>query len=171
MAELRIWTSRHSIRVAAPPKRVYQAIVHVDRWPELFDSLEAVEHLGFDGTSERIRFWKRKGDRLSSWTSIREMNPKRLQVRFRQEHFDPPLASMGGLWFVVQKGSGSLVVLDHYYRVIDDDRAAAERLERAIAANSVTMLESLRSELSSDTNDIWLSLAEEISATGGVTSK
>jgi aromatase len=143
MTELRIWTTRHTIRVAAPPKRVFQLVAHIDRWPDVFDSLAAVERLGFDGTSERVRFWKTVDGQLSSWTSVRELNPKRMQVRFRHVDFPAPLASMGGQWMVMAKGAGSMVVLDHYYRVVGD-RADALYVERDIDANSTAMLAALR---------------------------
>lgn len=164
MAELRIWTARHTIRVAAPPTRIFQLIAHVDRWPQLYDSLVAVEHIGFDGTSERIRFWKKVDGELRGWTSARELNPKRLQVRFRQEDCPQPLASMGGLWLVVPKGRGSVIALDHYYRVVDDNPVAAELLDKDIAANSTSMLEALRdsAEFGDGMDDLWLSFPDKV---------
>lgn len=144
MTELRIWTTRHTTRVAAPPKRVFELIAHVDRWPRLFDSLVAVERLGFHGTSERIRFWKKLDGELAGWTSVRELDPKRLRARFRQVEFPPSLASMGGLWLVVPKGDGAVIALDHYYRVTDDDPVAARRVEAEVSANSTAMLDALR---------------------------
>lgn len=144
MTELRIWTARQTIKVAAPPARVYQLLAHVDRWPTLFDSLVAVEHLGYEETSERVRFWKRTDSGLHCWTSVRELNPKRLQVRFRQIDFPAPLASLGGLWLVVPKGPNSVIALDHYYRVQGDDPVAAAQVERDINTNSAVMLSALR---------------------------
>lgn len=145
MTELRIWTARHTIKVAAPPVRVYQLLAHVDRWPQLFDSVVAVEHLGYEETSERVRFWKRTDSgQLHSWTSVRELNPKRLQVRFRQIDFPPPFASLGGLWLVLPRGNNSIIALDHYYRVRGDEPAAVAEAEQDIYANSVAMLNSLR---------------------------
>jgi len=144
MAEPRIFTVRHGVRVAASPERVFQVVAHVETWPTVFDDVESVARLGFDGTGERIRFHGREG----CWTSIRETNPKRLQVRFRRADVLPPLVSLGGLWLVLPKGDGALVRLDHYYRVADDDQPAAERIEAEIGAASTRMLTALRAELS-----------------------
>jgi aromatase len=144
MTELRVWTARHTTRVAAPPKRVFQLVANIDHWPELFDSLVAVEHLGFEGTNERVRFWERVDGELASWTSVREHDPKRMRVRFRKVDFRPPLASMGGLWLVVPKGRGSVIALDHYYRVLGDDAAMAAQIERDLQGNSTAMLDALR---------------------------
>lgn len=146
MAEPRIFTVRHSVRVPAAPERVYQFVAHVETWPEVFDDIESVNRLGFDGVGERIRFHGREG----CWTSVRETNPKRLQVRFRRADLTRPLVSLGGLWLVLPKGDGALVVLDHYYRVAGDDPRAAERVEAEIGAVSTAMLTALRIELSDD---------------------
>jgi aromatase len=144
MTELRIWTARHTIRVAAPPKRVFQLVANIDRWPELFDSTVAVEHLGFEGANERVRFWEKVDGELVNWTSVREHDPKRMRVRFRKVDFRPPLASMGGLWLVVPKGQGSVIGLDHYYRVLGDDARAAAMVEQELEASITDKLESLR---------------------------
>jgi len=168
MTELRIWTARHTVRVAAPPKRVFQLVAHIDRWPQLFDSLVAVERLGYDGASERVRFWKKVDGELCSWSSARELNPKRLRVRFRQVDFPKPLASMGGLWLVVPKGNDSVIALDHYYRVHGDNPVAASRVERDLAVNSTAMLESLRqtAEFDGGMADLLESYSDRVTAEG-----
>ena len=144
MAELRIWTTRRTVKVAAAPKRVFELVADIDRWPALFDSIAAVEHLGFAGVCERVRFTERAG---GTRTSVRETNPKRLQVRFRQVDPPAPFASVGGLWLVVPKAAGALIALDHYYRVADDDPATAAGVGRELAATSTAMLGTLRRTL------------------------
>jgi aromatase len=144
MTDLRIWTTRHTTWVAALPKRVFELVANVDRWPTLLDSLVSVEHLGFDGARERVRFARCTDGATHALTMARELNPKRMQVRFRQVDVLAPIASMGGFWLVVPKGSGSTVVLDHYYRVEDNDPAAAAEVERRIAEESTSMLTALR---------------------------
>jgi polyketide cyclase/dehydrase/lipid transport protein len=146
MAEPRIRTVRHSIRVAAEPERVFQLVAHVEAWPGIFPDVESVARLGFDGTGERVRFHGPDG----CWTSVREPNPKRLQVRFRREDVTPPLAYLGGLWLVVPKGAGALLLLDHYYRVAGDDQRAAEQVEVRLGAVSTARLVALRTALSTD---------------------
>ncbi|HWM07350.1 MAG TPA: aromatase/cyclase [Actinophytocola sp.] len=163
MAELRIWTVRHTIKVAAPPKQVYQLIANVDRWPQIFDSVLAVEHIGYDRTGERVRFWGTFAERRGSWVSSREVNPKRLQVRFRRERSAHPFASLGGLWLVAPKGTGSTVALDHYYRIVDDDQIEAKRVDESIEDYSNTMLEAVRSAAElGGLDDVWLPVPERM---------
>jgi hypothetical protein len=144
MTELMIWTARHTVKVAAPPKRVYELIANVDRWPALLGSLVSVAHLGFDGVCERVRFSQRVDGVPQELTMVRELNPKRLQVRFRQVDVRPPVASMGGFWLVAPKGLGSMVALDHYYRVVGNDPRTAASVEQEIAASARSMLAALR---------------------------
>lgn len=168
MTELRIWTARQTTRVAAPPKRVFELVANIDRWPALFDSYLSVERLGFDGVYERVRFRTRHGGVPRDWTSVRELNPTRLQVRFRQVDFPPPLASMGGRWLVVPKGAGSIIELDHYYRVADDNPATAARVERDLTATSAAMLEELRqtAEFSGGMANLIESYSDVVTAEG-----
>lgn len=167
MTEPMIRTARQTVRVAALPKRVYQLIADVDSWPRLFDTVLAVEHIGYDGTGERVRFWGTFGDRRGSWVSSRELNPKRMQVRFRQERAAAPFVSFGGLWLVLPKGNGAVVALDHYYRVAGDDPAEAQRAEDVIAGTSTAMLASLRraAEVGLDDtveDDMWYPLPDPV---------
>jgi aromatase len=144
MAELRIRTARKTVRVAAPPRQVYQLIADTARWPQLFEPTVHVEHLGGSGTTERVRLWELIDNDVRCGESQRELNPRRLQVRFRREETQHPVASMGGLWLVVPKGSGSLVALDHYYRVVDDDPADTRWLAEVVDRTGEAMLSALR---------------------------
>ena len=140
MTGLRIWTTRQEVRVAAPPKRVFELVADLDRWPDIFDSVAAVERLGFNGISERVRIVERGGH---SATSVRETNTKRLQVRFRRVDLTTPFASLGGLWVVTPKGSGAVATLVHYYGVTEDSPTTVNRVSREIAAVSSSMLDAL----------------------------
>ena len=144
MAQLRIRTARHTSRVAAPPQRVFQLIANVDHWPDMFDTVDSVDHLGWDGTGQRVRFRGTFGDRRGTWVSSRELNTRRLQLRYRQEESVHPFASLGGLWLVIPKGAGALMVLDHYYTVVDDDPAAARHADDMIDRRSVGLLTAVR---------------------------
>jgi aromatase len=168
MAELMIRTARHTIRVAAAPRRVYQLIADANRWPQIFDPTVSVEHLGFDGTSERIRIWELVDGDVQSFISHRELNPSRMQVRFRQENAPHPVASMGGLWLVLPKGNGTQVTLDHYYRVVDDDPVDTEWLAEAVDRNSVAVLAALRetAELDGELEALWLSCEDSVDIDG-----
>jgi len=141
MTELRIWTTRQTIKVDAPPKRVYELVADIDGWPSVFDSVAAVERIGSDRACERFRIVERTG---SIWISIREANPKRMQVRYRRTDPPAPLESMAGLWRVETKVVGVVVALDHYFRVVDDSPDTAAVAARQIATIGTAMLGSLR---------------------------
>lgn len=141
MAELKIWTTRQTIKVAALPKRVYELVADIDGWPAVFDTVAAVERLGSDRIGDRFRIVERTG---YTWTSIREANPKRMQVRYRRTVPPAPLASMAGLWRVHTKVVGVVVALDHYYRVEDDNPETAAVAAQEIATIGTAMLRSLR---------------------------
>jgi polyketide cyclase/dehydrase/lipid transport protein len=160
MSELRIWTARHTIRVAAPPKRAFELVANVDRWPRLVGTLDGVEHLGFDGVCERVRFAKQVGGVARDLTMVRELNPKRMQVRFRQVDCLAPLASMGGIWLVLPKGLGVMVAIDHYFRVLDNSPVTAANVEVDIAEESTKMLTALRETLEFD--DIVASYSDRV---------
>jgi len=167
--EQRIWTARHSTKVAASPQRVYQLIANVENYPKMFDTIIAVERLGHDGTNERVRFWGTFGDHRGSWVSLREVNPKRMRVRFRQERSAAPLASLGGRWLVTPRGTGAEVVLDHYYRVVDDNDLAAQHLERTVARSATAMLDSLRQiTQGGDAYEMWFPLSDAVRGLEGV---
>ncbi|MFI7675550.1 SRPBCC family protein [Actinophytocola sp. NPDC049390] len=141
MAELKIWTTRQRFKVAALPKRVYELVTDITGWPSVFDSVAAVEPLGTDRACERFRIVEHSG---SSWISVREVNQKRLQVRYRRLDPPAPLRSMAGLWRVETRAVGVVVALDHYFSVADDDAETAARAARQITAIGTAMLDSLR---------------------------
>jgi hypothetical protein len=147
MTELKIWTTRQTIKVDALPKRVYELLADIEGWPSLFDSMAAVERLGFDRGYERFRMVERSGN---TWISIRETNPKRLQVRYRRTNPPEPLESMAGLWRVEKKVVGVVVALDHYFRVVDDSPETAAAAAEQIATIGSAMLESLRRVANAD---------------------
>jgi aromatase len=168
MAELRIRTARHTIRIAAPPKRVYQLITDVERWPQIFGPIVAVEPLGSTGGTERVRVWELVDGEVRSHVSGRESNPRRMQVRFRQDEAPRPVASMGGLWLVLPETDGCLVVLDHHYRVAGDDPVDARWLAGAVDHTSGAMLSALRdaAELDGELERLWLSCVDTMDIDG-----
>jgi aromatase len=168
MAELRIRTARHTMMVAASPRRVYQLIADVARWPQIFGPTVCVEQLELDGDTEVLRYWELLDGDVHGYVSHRELNPRRLQIRFRSQHPCHPFASMGGLWLVLPKGTGSLVTLDHHYRVVNDDPEDARWLAKAIDRNSVAALTALReaAELGSGLDQLWLSCEDSVDIDG-----
>lgn len=141
MSELKIWTTRQRFKVAALPKRVYGLVADIEGWPTVFDTVAAVEPLGIERGCERFRIIERSGN---SWVSVREANPKRLQVRYRRADAPAPLTSMAGVWRIEPKAVGVVVALDHYFSVADDSAETAAEAGRRITAIGAAMLGSLR---------------------------
>lgn len=141
MAELKIWTTRQRFKVDAPPKRVYELVADIDGWPSVFDSVAAVEPLGIERDCQRFRIVEHGGN---SWISVREANPKRLQVRYRRTVPPAPLKSMAGVWRIEPKVVGVVVALDHYFSVAEDSAETAAVAARKIIAVGAGMLGSLR---------------------------
>jgi aromatase len=168
MAELRIRTARNTVRVAAPPRHVYRLIADTARWPQIFEPTVHVEHLGGNRDTERVRLWQLIDNEVRSGDSVRERNPRRLQVRFRRETTPHPARSMGGLWMVVPKSTGCLVVLDHYYRVVDDDPADTGWLGDVVGETSAALLSSVReaAELGPALDRLYLSCADSVDIDG-----
>jgi aromatase len=155
MAQPRIRTTRHTTRVAAPPRAIYELVADVDHWPRMFDTVLSVEHIGWSGGADRVRFWGSLGDRRGSWVAVHDLDPKRMQLRFRQERAAYPFASLGGLWLVAPKGTGALVALDHYFTVVDDDPAAARRIDDMIERRATGMLGELRGAAERGGDVLW----------------
>lgn len=168
MAELRIRTARHTVRVAAPPKQAYQLIVDTARWPQIFEPTVHVEHLGGSGNTERVRLWQVIDGKVQVGDAVRELNPRRLQVRFRRENALHPAQSMGGVWVVLPKRSGCVVALDHYYRVVDDDPTDARWLESVVAETSAALLSSVReaAERGPALDRLFMSCADSVDIDG-----
>jgi aromatase len=89
-------------------------------------------------------------------------------VRFRREATSHPAVSMGGLWMVVPKSSGSLVALDHYYRVVDDDPADTRWLAETVEQLSVAKLSALRDAAEQGTalDSLFLSCSDSVDIGG-----
>ncbi|HSV65413.1 MAG TPA: aromatase/cyclase [Mycobacteriales bacterium] len=173
MATPRLRRTRHIETVAAPPRRVYDLIADVTRWPQIFGPTVSVQRLDPPGAggaaAERLRIWALANGEVRDWTSRRELDPAGMRIRFRQEVAAHPVAAMGGHWQVVPRPhGGALVVLDHDYRAVDDDEAAARWIEQAIDRNSESELAALRdtAEMDGGRDEIWLSFADTVGVDG-----
>ncbi|MFG2652918.1 aromatase/cyclase [Streptomyces sp. NPDC048436] len=135
----------HEITVAAPAKAVYQLLVEVENWPQMFPPSVHVERLEQDGEHERIRIWATANGAAKTWTSIRRLAPDEGRIEFRQEVSSPPVAAMGGAWIVEADGDERCRVrLLHDYRAVDDDADALEWIASAVDRNSHAELAALK---------------------------
>ncbi|MEU3568240.1 aromatase/cyclase [Kitasatospora sp. NPDC036755] len=137
--------TEHSITVSASPRRVYDLIADVGRWPETFPPTVHVERVERGDTGERIRIWATANGEVKTWTSRRLLDPGRLSVRFRQEVSQPPVSAMGGEWIVEPlTDTETRVRLLHDFRAVDDGAENAAWIQRAVDHNSGAELEALR---------------------------
>jgi aromatase len=135
----------HTIAVSAAPSSAFRVIADAVNWPLVFLPTIHLDREDLGGGEERIHVWALVNNEVKEWTSIRNVDPDRLTVQFRQEKSSPPIGAMGGEWIVeAQPGGGSLVRLLHDFRAIDDDRAALQWIADATDRNSQTELATLK---------------------------
>ncbi|HTX10135.1 MAG TPA: aromatase/cyclase [Solirubrobacteraceae bacterium] len=135
----------HSIAVSAPPSAAFRVIADAVNWPIVFLPTIHLERDDLGGGEERIHVWALANDEVKAWTSIRNVDPDRLTVQFRQEKSSPPIGAMSGEWIVeAQPDGGSLVRLLHDFSAIDDDPASLQWIADATDRNSQTELATLK---------------------------
>ncbi|UNZ20468.1 aromatase/cyclase [Streptomyces sp. 891-h] len=152
--------AEHRTTVDAPAKAVYELLVDVENWPQIFPPSVHVERLeggplseqdapegqaGQEATGERIRIWATANGTAKTWTSRRTLIPSRGVIEFRQEVSSPPVAAMGGTWIVEAYGEQRCRVrLLHDYRAVDDDPDSLAWIAAAVDRNSKAELEALK---------------------------
>jgi len=150
----------HAITVHAPAADVYRMLADVENWPRLFPPSVYVEHLERDGNTERIRIWATANGETKSWTSRRLLDPDALTITFRQEVSAPPVAEMSGTWTVEPTGERETTLrLRHQYRAVDDDPTGLAWIDRAVDANSLAELPSLKTNVEQATSAAELTLS------------
>lgn len=143
--------TRHEIEVDAPADVVYGIVADATRWPRYFDPTVHVEREGLGGSRERLRIWALGNGAVRAWTSLRELDPVRWTVTFRQEVSAPPVASMGGTWTVRPVRSPGpagtdrvRLTLDHDFEAVDGDPDAVAWIARGTDTNSRTELANVK---------------------------
>lgn len=160
----------HDITVRAPAEQVYRLIAEVRNWPRIFTPTVHVDRIEEAGTSERIRIWATANGVLKTWTSVRELDPVRLRIGFRQEVPASPVAAMGGCWIVEPIAADlSRVRLLHDYRPIGDDPDKLAWIAAAVDTNSRSELEGLRQNAElARTDDLRLEFSDSVRIAGSV---
>ena len=103
------------------------------------------------------------------WTSIRNLDPDRLTVQFRQGKSSPPIGAMSGEWIVEgQPDGGSLVRLLRNFSAIDDDPAALRWIANATDRNSQTELATLKAaaEQADERDSLIVQWGDSVPSTG-----
>lgn len=139
------YEAEHGITVRAPAQIVFDLIADIGNWPLIFPPTVHVEYVERGEREERIRIWATANGEPKGWTSRRELDRNRLQVRFRQEVSQPPVARMGGLWRLEPLSDNETRVrLTHDFQVIDDDPDKVSWVQRALDENSDAELTALK---------------------------
>lgn len=145
MSDTRVHRTSHRVEVAAPAGVLYGLIADTVRWPLFFPPSIHVEQLEFDGTHERLRIWATANGRVTSWTSVRSLDPELRRVDFRQQVPASSVESMGGTWIVEARGGDrSQLTLLHDFVVPGDVADQVAWVQRATDTNSRAQLDSLK---------------------------
>ncbi|WP_328666202.1 aromatase/cyclase [Streptomyces sp. NBC_00322] len=145
MSDTRVHRTSHRVEVAAPAGVLYGLIADTVRWPLFFPPSIHVEQLEFDGTHERLRIWATANGRVTSWASVRSLDPELRRVDFRQQVPASSVESMGGTWIVEARGGDrSQLTLLHDFVVPGDAADQVAWVQRATDTNSRAQLDSLK---------------------------
>jgi aromatase len=147
----------HTVTVAAPLEVVWQILLDVEGYANIFPPTQHVDLLEFGGDYQIARLFVEVNGELNSWTSRRDIDHTRRVIAYRQLETAPIVGSMGGEWraFVLTQNLTQLVLThDYEVRAAFDGRVAgryepaeAERLLRAaVERNSVADLDAVKQE-------------------------
>ncbi|AJC62148.1 aromatase/cyclase [Streptomyces sp. 769] len=144
MSENTVHRTEHKVTVEAPAATVYDLVADVATWPEIFPPTVHVEHVRRGEREEVIQLWATAGEEVKSWTSLRELDPSTLQIAFRQQVSQPPVAAMGGTWLVEPLAHGRCQVrLLHDFRAVQNDAEGVRWITEAVNRNSEKELAAL----------------------------
>jgi aromatase len=110
----------HSTWIRHEPARVFDMILSVDRWPEIFPSCKAAAVLEQGEGSMLIELTARIGGGEHTARSRRQISRAAWRIDFQQESPLPPLQAASGFWQVLpEPGLGCRVVLSRDCTVTD----------------------------------------------------
>lgn len=161
--------TEHTVTVSAPARTVYDLIAGVENWPRIFPPTVHVDHVERGEAEERIRIWATANGQPKCWTSRRHLDPRRLEIRFRQEVSQPPVAAMGGAWLLEAVSDHATTVrLTHDFEAVGDDPDNVGWILRAIEHNSHAELEALKAaaEQSGPASDLLLTFDDSVRVDG-----
>lgn len=135
----------HRVDIAAPAPVIYAIIADVGSWPLYFPPTVRAQRVSGDASEERIRIWALANGELRTWISRRRLDEAALRIEFAQTEPRGPVAGMGGVWQIEERGDGTCgVVLEHTYRAAGDDAADLALITRAVDTNSRSELDALK---------------------------
>jgi aromatase len=157
----------HEISIDAPARRVYDLIVDVERWRDIFGPTVHVEYVEKEGNAERIRIWATANDTAKTWVSKRTIDPERHRITFRQERSQHPVGGMGGLWAVEPLSDAACRVrLFHDYFAASDDPADLLWIDAAVDRNSEKELAALKANAELSETDQLMTFDDAVDVDG-----
>lgn len=155
----------HTIDIEAPAADVYAVIADVRNWPRAFPWTVYVDHVEQAPMNERIRIWAATDGAAKTWTSSRELDPKRLRVSFQQDTPPFPFDLMAGSWTILPLSeNSSRAVLTHEFRALHGDPDELTTIDRAVEQHSDATLTALKTatEFARTNPDLVLSFTDRI---------
>ncbi|MEV7010003.1 SRPBCC family protein [Streptosporangium sp. NPDC051022] len=169
MAPSEKYEVEHRGTAHAPAKTVYGLLADLSVWPRIFPPIVHVEYLERDARHERARIWLQGAEDVRSWVALRTLHPETLQVTYRQEVAQHPVADMGGGWIIEPTGQNeSLVRLRHDYRPVTDDAETVKWIDEVLDRNSGAELDALlaAAEVETRSRELLLELEDGVHVNG-----
>lgn len=124
--------TEHTVTVAAPRDMVWQLLVDVENYPNLFTATKSAEIIETGDSYELVKLEVDVSGKLQAWTSRRDIDPVHGVIAYRQLQTAPIVEHMGGEWRVFPLG------LDRTQLVITHDFAARKADSNGLVANEFT---------------------------------
>jgi ribosome-associated toxin RatA of RatAB toxin-antitoxin module len=103
-----------SIVIHAARERVFEAVRHLSRWPEVLPHYRYVRTLRQEGARAIVKMGCRRTGIPIAWTSAYEADPATLELRF--EHLRGWTKGMIVVWHLTATGEGTRVEIVHDLR-------------------------------------------------------
>lgn len=151
--------AEYQILVAAPAESVFEVLLEVARWPQLFTAVVHAECLRRAGSHETIAVWELAGkDAVRQWQADRTVDRDRLRIAFTEQPAALAGARVHGEWSVCPRPDGMTRIMLCL--------AADEEVQRLAGA----WLEDLKraAERAGELDDLSLDFEDPIFAAGDV---
>ncbi|MDC7223089.1 MAG: AMP-binding protein [Spirochaetales bacterium] len=145
----REFTMVHSVVIGESMDRVFDAIIHVDVWPEIFPPCQAARIVENRGSYYLIEITATVNEELRTWRSEREVNKEEHRLVFSQTRSVSPIKSMKGQWVVEEEPIfGCRAYLIHDFVIESNEDMSLDEAEQwvrgACDRNSVSELSALK---------------------------
>jgi aromatase len=149
--------AEHAVTVNAPLDDVWDILVDVEGYADIFPPTQAVAILEEGPGYQIAKLTVKVNDEINTWTSRRDLDAERRVIAYRQLNTAPIVGSMSGEWraFFLDPNTTQLVLTHDYVAREPVNGAVAGRftaeeadtlLHAAVERNSVADLEAVKRE-------------------------